>query len=155
MPTVEERKQRINALESYMDNNYNEYKTAGLEQSFSNKENHLNLIGNQSSNLLTSSTGSTNQSGGNQNFRKKIFVSAREAKGLPDVISTGTTGSIKSESKKGESEKSEKGNKSFINELSFLNEDIEHDGNVEEMHYFFVSFHQKSKKILSQMEIKM
>ena len=144
--TVEERNQRINALQNYMDNNY--YSKAPTpekgNQSFSNKENNVNLKASQNSNSSVSSSL-------NQNFRKKMFVSTRDVKGLGDAISTVSS---KNDSKKLEIEKNDTGNKSFMNELSFFNDDMEHDGNVEEMHYFFVAFHQKSHQFLSRIESK-
>ena len=130
-----------------MDNNYynNDKLSEKADPSFTNKENPLNLKESQNSNLIVSSLASVNQ-----NFRKKMFVSTREAKRIPDAI---TTVSTKNESIKPKIEKNDTGNKSIMDELSFFNED-EHDGNVEEMHYLFVAFQQKSKQFLSQIESK-
>jgi len=173
IPTVEERKQRINALQNYMESYLEEETGLSTQQAAKNEEpiivkdvkrvnNSAGSSGKENvssgtaqsliSSVQTSQTSVNNN--GNQNFRKKIFLSSKETN--PKLVTEGmTTNSSKStDHRRTEGDNSGLQTRSFMDELSFFNEDCDLDGNVEEMHYFFVAFHQKSKQYLSRMERK-
>jgi len=143
IPTGEERKKRINALERYVDNS--QLDNSKLSSNESRKKLDESFQQEEKQRKLHEVEPNLPPNGGvRQNFRKNLYTKSHH---LEDGKINDSAVDLKPKEKK-------IGVQSQL--LTSFDQDFERLQNeqvdVEEIHYFFVNFHQKSKLILSKMK---